>query len=252
MIFEFINHWVPDPVLHRTVYNLRSAVTWQMASLAVAFPIYMLVMRTIVRETGAHPERLESGVRKWLTYIALLGTAGAMICDLIWFLDYFLTGELTLRFVLKSATVMAIAGAIFAYYIVSLRKVHPRSRTFGAASTATVAVAFLIGMGVAGTPSAQREIEVDGRRVQDLRAIAAAIKERNALPNSLAELSGRARVRDPQTNELYEYRPKSATGYELCANFVSEDRSESYGGTFWNHAKGKACFTLDAKNGAPW
>jgi hypothetical protein len=252
MIFEFINHWVPDPVLHRTVYNLRSAVTWQMASLAVAFPIYMLVMRTIVRETGAHPERLESGVRKWLTYIALLGTAGAMICDLIWFLDYFLTGELTLRFVLKSATVMAIAGAIFAYYIVSLRRVHPRSRTFGAASTATVAVAFLIGMGVAGTPSAQREIEVDGRRVQDLRAIAAAIKERNALPNSLAELSGRARVRDPQTNALYEYHRKSATEYELCANFVSEDRSENYGGTFWNHAKGKACFALDAKNGAPW
>src|SRR5678815_4564073 len=99
------------------VYDLRSAVTWQMACVAVSFPIYLLVMRLILREAADHPERLESGVRKWLTYLALLGTAGAMICDLIWFLDYFLTGELTLRFVLKAATILLISAAVFAYYI---------------------------------------------------------------------------------------------------------------------------------------
>ena len=51
--------------------------------LAVAFPIFLLVMRTILREAQNHPERLQSPVRKWLTYIALLLTAAAMICDLI-------------------------------------------------------------------------------------------------------------------------------------------------------------------------
>jgi membrane protein YqaA with SNARE-associated domain len=91
--FHLIEYWLPDPVARGYVYNVRDAITWQMASIAVAFPIFLLVMRTIVRDTATHPERLQSGVRKWLTYIALLLTAGAVIGDLIWFLDYFLTGE---------------------------------------------------------------------------------------------------------------------------------------------------------------
>src|SRR5262245_45219456 len=121
MLFQFINYWFPDAVSRSYVYDLRSAITWQMASAAVAFPIYLWVMRMILREAVSHPERLESGVRKWLTYLALLGTAGTMICDLIWFLDYFLTGELSMRFVLKAATILLISGAVFAYYLGSLR-----------------------------------------------------------------------------------------------------------------------------------
>ena len=117
MLFQFIDRWFPDPVTTSQFYNLRAAVTWQMASIAVAFPIFLLVMRAILREAQERPERLQSGVRKWLTYIALLLTAGGMICDLIWFVDYFLTGELTSRFVLKSLTAMLICGAILFYFL---------------------------------------------------------------------------------------------------------------------------------------
>src|SRR6266567_1969333 len=134
MLFDFINYWFPDSVSRNYVYDLRTAVTWQMAAVAVAFPIYLLVMRVILREAAERPEQLESGVRKWLTYLSLLGTAGAMICDLITFLDYFLTGELTVRFVLKAATVMLISGAVFVYYLGSLRRIRS-SRPFGAAAT---------------------------------------------------------------------------------------------------------------------
>src|SRR5260370_23982557 len=44
MLFEFINHWFPDAVSRNYVYDLRTAVTWQMAAVDVAFPIYLLVM----------------------------------------------------------------------------------------------------------------------------------------------------------------------------------------------------------------
>src|SRR5580658_1643165 len=119
MLFQFIDRWFPDSISAAPL-DLRQSVTWQMASIAVAFPIYLLVMRMIVRDTHEHPERLRSGVRKWLTYLALLGTAGTMIGDLIWFLDCFLAGDLTARFALKAVTVMAICGAIFFYYLGSL------------------------------------------------------------------------------------------------------------------------------------
>jgi uncharacterized protein DUF5671 len=54
-----------------------------MASVAVAFPIFLIVTWAILQEAQQQPERLQSGVRKWLTYIALLLTAGGMISDLI-------------------------------------------------------------------------------------------------------------------------------------------------------------------------
>ncbi len=68
LLFRFIDRWFPDPVSRDYTYNLRSAVTWQMASIAVAFPIFLLVMAIILREAQGQAERLQSSVRKWLTY----------------------------------------------------------------------------------------------------------------------------------------------------------------------------------------
>ena len=88
----------------------------------MAFPIYLLVQWFILGDLHAHPENCESGVRKWLTYIALFLAAGVVIGDLITFLAYFLRGELTVRFVLKVITVLVIAGGVFWYYLASLRQ----------------------------------------------------------------------------------------------------------------------------------
>jgi hypothetical protein len=268
LLFEFINHWLPDAVSRNKAWDLRASITWQMACLAVAFPIYVLVMRTILREATVHPESLESSVRKWLTYLALLGTAGAMIGDLICFLNYFLDGELTMRFVLKSATVMAIAGAVFSYYLASLRwnrsanvdEARSRSAVFAAVAAAVAIATFSVGLLLAGTPSKQRQLEADRKRVDDLRNLGAAINLRiqqnpNAtLPATLAELRS-ARITDPETNAPYSYLAKGGTSYELCADFsaASDEERSRYGNpsTFWAHGTGRSCFALDASKSVP-
>jgi len=122
LLFTFIDRWLPDPLAQRPFENSRYAVSSEMACIIVAFPIFLLVMRFILREVEKHPEKVESGVRKWLTYIALLVTAGIVIGDLITFLSYFLRGELTARFVLKALTVIVIAGSIFWYYLGFLKR----------------------------------------------------------------------------------------------------------------------------------
>jgi hypothetical protein len=280
MLFRFIERWLPDAVSSDYSYNPRHAVTWQMASIAVAFPIFLLVMRTILREAQDDPERLQSGVRKWLTYIALLLTAGAMIGDLIWFFDYFLTGELTSRFVLKALTVMVICGAIFFYYLGSLRwnrntnVAHAKTRSlkFGIAATAAVVVSFCIGLGVAGTPAEQRHMEADARRVQDLQSIANAIKlwhqrakigtSSPTLPLSLSDLAGKgvnpsqvnpSQIVDPESKIPYEYRATSNTAYELCASFAAAEEANRVRTTqFWHHGKGRTCFILDVSQPPVW
>lgn len=123
ILFTLIDHWIKDPLNQSTYYgNPYYQMADALASVIVAFPVYFLVTRYIVRELEVHPEKLESSVRKWLTYIALLIAAGVVIGDLITFLNYFLRGELTMRFVAKVTVVLMIAGGVFWYYLGSLQK----------------------------------------------------------------------------------------------------------------------------------
>ncbi len=277
LIFDLINHWVPDPISRGVVFDLRASVTWELARIAVAFPIYLLVTALTVKEAAKYPERLQSGVRKWLTYIALLGTAGAMICDLIWFLDYLLTGEITLRFVLKSATVMIICAAIFAYYLSALRWTRAasvtgariRNRIFAIASTAAVIAAFCIGLGVAGTPTQQRTIEADRTRVDNLHTIAVAVNiwhHRAAMRDPQATVPANLEMlirsgelpadiaADPVTRRPYEYHPQRGNRYEICASFSSANAGGRVPmhSNFWQHGTGNTCFILDASEQVPW
>jgi hypothetical protein len=227
-----------------------------MAAILVALPVYLLVMRLILREAQANPDRLESGVRKWLTYLALLLAATGVVSDLVWFVDYFLMGGLTLRFALKCFTVLAICGSIFWYYLGFLRG-QARSGRFAFFALAGASLAFCLGLGVAGTPAVQRHLEADNRRVQDLRAIATTLSGMTTLPQSLQDVSVNRpslRVTDPETRSLYQYAAKSLKEYELCATFATADDVFGRGNNseFWSHPKGRACFNFDITRQVPW
>jgi hypothetical protein len=122
LIFTYVDKWFPDVLAQPVYQGSRYEISNDMACIIVALPIFLLVMRTILRDLNRTPEKAESGVRKWLTYIALLIAAGVVMGDLITFLAYFLRGELTTRFLLKVLTVIAIAGGVFWYYLGFLRR----------------------------------------------------------------------------------------------------------------------------------
>jgi hypothetical protein len=125
VLFALIDGWFKDPLSAANYPNYSNNYYEMANSLAcviVAFPIYVFVMRYIVRELEGHPGKLESPVRKWLTYLALLIAACVVVGDLISFLTYFLRGEITARFVAKSAVVLVLAGGVFWYYFGSLQR----------------------------------------------------------------------------------------------------------------------------------
>jgi hypothetical protein len=255
-MFTFIDHWFPDLVTQPNYYqNIRSSVTWQMATLVVAFPIFLLVMRAILRENAANVEQPQSGVRKWLTYIALLLTAGTMIGDLIWFLAALLNGEITVRFVLKSLVVMIICAAIFVYYLRSLRVRAPGwNLPFAVGSGVAVVLVFLIGFGVAGTPAENRLIQADVTRVRSLQRLEHAIRARATVPASLNQID--AQTKDPVTQQQFEFRALGGTTYQLCAVFSRATETESTyevnSSAFWRHGAGRTCYTLDATKMQPY
>ena len=131
VMFTLIDRWIRDPLSPANNYYTGGyyQIADSLACIIVAFPLYLLTMRYILREVRLHPEKLESPVRKWLSYIALLIAAGVVVGDLITFLTYFLRGELTGRFVAKTSVVLLIAGGVFWYYLGSLQKSVLASRT---------------------------------------------------------------------------------------------------------------------------
>jgi hypothetical protein len=120
--YSLIDDWIPDSLAHSHYgVSLSYQISTELASLIVTFPLYLFVMRVILSETRRAPEKLESSVRKWLTYIALLIAAAVMIGDVVTFLAYYLRGELTSRFIAKVVVTLLISGGVFWYYLGSLR-----------------------------------------------------------------------------------------------------------------------------------
>jgi len=123
LIFQFANLAFPDPgPLYETAQSARDAIRFSVASLVIAFPIFMYLSVLIGRSIKRDPSKRSSKVRKWLTYMTLFVAAGVIIGDLTALVFNFLGGDLSLRSALKVLTVAGIAGGIFGYYLWDLRQ----------------------------------------------------------------------------------------------------------------------------------
>ena len=120
LLFDLVDKAIPDPADPAAFRD--ASMRFSVASLAVAFPIYVFVARLLSRELARSPVKRLSAVRRWLTYLTLFLAVTALVCDLIALVYSLLGGDLTLRFVLKVLVVAAIAGAIFGYYLADLRR----------------------------------------------------------------------------------------------------------------------------------
>jgi hypothetical protein len=120
LLFSFINTWFPDAV--QGYYGDNSGMRFSIASLIVAFPLYLWLSSLTQKAIAKDKEKRGSKIRKWLTYITLFVAASVIIGDTIALLFSLLGGELTLRFTLKVLVIMFIAGLIFGYYLWDLRK----------------------------------------------------------------------------------------------------------------------------------
>jgi type II secretory pathway pseudopilin PulG len=132
-----------------------------------------------------------------------------------------------------------------------------RAQIIGGLLAAVVLAAIIAGLLLIGSPADERARRLDERRVADLTNISNAIDlywtRQMKLPSSLDELKqepgGNVSLRDPITDEEYEYRQLEGETYELCAEFDGQspqsDRREVAG--FWSHAAGRYCFRRDAR-----
>lgn len=273
LLFQYINRLLPDAALGESaVYDADvSFIRWQLAVLFVAFPLLAYLWKTLHREFVHNPEKLTTGVRRWLTYLTLFVTACAMIGDLIALVFSLLQGELSIRFLLKVLVVFAMTGIPFTYYFAVLRmqpdmyRKWRYHRHFVVTAAAVAGLTFLWGIVLSGSPMYGRMQRLDEQRLGDLRTLQNEVYNiaygqtryqpvpprslPNPLPRTLEDIAKNAQYQrpntaDPATGEPYGYRAVTPTSFELCATFDLA-REQQYD-IFWDHPAGTHCFRFNA------
>ncbi len=275
LAFDYIGRLFPDAAMREYQYSSDAdfaGIRWSIAVIIVSYPLFVLLSRILHREFKAQPEKLSSGVRKWLTYLTLFVTACTLLGDGITLLFYLLNGELSTRFLLKVSSILVLSGLPFIYYFNVLRmdaehyagsSMH---RKFLGISIVITGAAVLYGILLAGTPMQGRAERFDEQRLGDLRSIQneiltqvyglnkpvvtpAPVRLPKPLPDTLEDVVANAqyekvRIVDPETGESYRYNRTGMSTYQLCASFALT-RNLDYD-VFWNHDAGLACFKFDA------
>ena len=270
VLFGLIDHTFSNS-LNRYSSSPSTGEATAIAAVIVAFPLYLILMRRLASAVATDPERRQSLVRRWLTYLTLVVGAGIILGDIIALLASLLTGDPTLNFFLKVAAVLLIVIPIFGYYLWDMRQAEdqvagstaratPILRALVIAAVVVVVAAVGYSIYVIGTPGQQRDIRLDRERVNDLRRISNNIDTylelNEEMPASLLDLLGPQyyvrSIEDPDTGAPYEYRILEDTDYELCAIFAAEIPEREverrpFLETIWDHGPGRTCFMLTAK-----
>ena len=294
LVFLTLDHVFPDVLTANYQYGYASASFGEMRSdlaiLIIVFPVFLVISRFWLRAQRAALSHWDSVLRKWGLYFILFLASITTIVDLVALVQYFVSGEITLRFILKVAITLIVAGIAGYYYIALLRSAAPKCATWVWVKAAVLVLATIVwAFVVMGSPFTQRALRLDQRRIEDLQSIQWQVvnywQQRERLPEALADLSDPISSymvpRDPefQKGAAYEYRKISDKTFELCATFakpLSEGwveygkgggvmpmrnmavSSEPYYGGItgesWDHEAGRSCFerTIDPELYPPY
>jgi hypothetical protein len=125
MIFAFINLAFPDITAEPHWNSFNAAIRWDISSLIVAFPLFLYTFHFTNKAIETNPSRRDSKPRKWLTYLTLFLASIILMGDMICLVYNVLGGELTIRFILKVATIAFIGGGLFIYFLTDMRRSEP-------------------------------------------------------------------------------------------------------------------------------
>jgi uncharacterized protein DUF5671 len=122
MMSLLIDRALPSATDRRAPGQLLVQIRWSVSWLVVTLPVFVVAARSIAGSIRRDPTKRASKIRKHLTYATLFVASCVLLGDLATLVSDLIGGETTLRFLLKALTIGTVAGSIFGYYLVTLRR----------------------------------------------------------------------------------------------------------------------------------
>ena len=260
LIFSTINIAIPDAAAGSWEWDSsQSSLRFSLALLVVFFPTYLALTR-VVNQTRRESEESYATFTKWLIYISLLVGGLVMLVDLVVVIMTFLEGEVTLRFILKAASVLFIIGAVFCYYLKDAKgywQMRPQmSITYGAVATAMVIGIVVSSLYHMEMPTDARERKLDNEQVGHMQDMQWRIEDyyrtNEALPENITAVYVNDVPKAPDGRETYAYNVTGTTTYELCATFAKPSQPDTQTRPVtppgleknynWDYKAGRWCF----------
>ncbi len=229
LLFTIVNLHIPDAT--DASWRFREYISTARLAIAVVlvfFPAYLILTALTLRARQSQSIGYLKGVR-WLLYLSFLVAGAILLGNLVSLIVSFLEGEVTLRFILKVASMVVIVGGALGFYLLDVREywlLHPRRLRAVAVGAIAVAIAILsVGFYGIYSPSEARERSLDQQQVQDLQNIAHTIdiflEREGHLPDTLAAAyRSPAHIPSaPEDRPDYRYQHDTDRSYELCATF---------------------------------
>jgi len=274
LILQYIDYTFPNALTYYPANPYESAIGYQMASVCVLLPIFLLLSWVIQRDITKNPSLKDLWVRRWALILTLFVASVAMVGDLVALLTTFFNGEeMTTGFLLKVLVIFLVAAGVFMHFIADFGDYwdrFPQRRRLVAIGVVVLATATIIsGFLILGTPAEARLALFDSQKVNDLQNIQQQVitywQAKQTLPRTIAELNNSLTFMAPvdmQSGEPYRYEATGALTFKLCATFNKSSqpiqfspetpRALEKGGVVsrsdsWQHEVGERCFdrTID-------
>ena len=240
LVFDTLNKRFPDVLNSSYQYGYSTyeyeGIRMALATLIIFFPVFLAVSYFWKKFADKGMGRIDEIIKKLVIYVILFLSAIIVVVDLVTLVKYFISGEITMRFVLKVVAALLVALLVGAYYILVLREKKDSPSKFGTVlggvGVILVVAAISYSFSVMGSPAKQRSLRLDDRRVNDLTSIQYQVinfwQQKEKLPKDLTEmvnpLTGYSLPVPPEfeKGEKYEYTvlDVKALKFELCATFA--------------------------------
>lgn len=242
LFFETLNKKFPDSLNGTYLYGYNSynfeTIRAALATLIIFFPVFLILTYLWSRELNKDIGRINEIIHKWMVYLILFLASLVIIIDLVTLVRYFVSGEITNRFIFKVIGTLIVAGLVDFYYFLKMKN-NKKFKKFELLC-GIISIIFVIGLivgsfSVMGSPAKQRAWRLDERRINDLQGMEWQIinywQQKEKLPETLADLSNPVSSYmipvEPEFEKgrIYEYLPSVNEGelsFELCATFSAE------------------------------
>ncbi len=239
LVFETLNKRFPDVLNADYTYGYSTydyeSIRMALATLIIFFPVFLAISYFWKKHGESAMGTIDEILRKWVMYIILFLSSLVIVIDLVALVRYFVSGEITNRFIYKVLSALVVALLVGAYYMLLLQRkdaVYKTGLIFSIVGFALVLGAVIYSFVIMGSPAEQRMYRLDDRRVSDLQNMQYQVinfwQQKEKLPEKLEDLAnpltGYSLPVEPEFEKgnVYEYNKLTEKGdmtFELCATF---------------------------------